>query len=121
MPSRLPTSLALLLAVIALSLAACGGRESSDTSAGSDAATTEGSLSVPTVDGYLISADDESVVLRTEEGEQTFVVDPADLESVGIPHLASHAGLTDLGFRVYYEEQDGKKLIKASEEIPPPF
>ncbi len=115
---HLPRLLAAALAAIAL--AACG--ESDDgSSAATPTPTPAAAESIPTVDGYLIAADQESVTLRTQQGEEKFMVAPVDLEAVGIGHLASHAGLTDIGFRVYYEEQGGKRYIKGSEEIAPPF
>lgn len=119
---RLP-QLVALLAVAAL-FAACG---SDDKEAGGAATATPEATAAATgqeiqqQDGFLVAADEQKVTLRTQEGEQVFAIQPEDLEAVGVPHLASHAGLTDIGFRVYYEERDGKKYIKGSEEIAPPF
>lgn len=43
-----------------------------------------------------------------------------DLQTIGIEHLASHAGVTDIGFRVYYEQKGKRRFIIGAEEIPPP-
>ena len=119
---RLP-HLVALLAVAAL-FAACGSDDNESDSAATatpeaTAAATE--QAIQQQDGFLIAADEQKVTLRTQEGEEIFEILPEDLEAVGVPHLASHAGLTDIGFRVYYEDRDGKKYIKGSEEIAPPF
>lgn len=117
---RLPRLVALL-AVAAL-LAACGsdgdGSESAATATPEAAATEQ---AIKQQDGFLLGADEKKVLLRTQEGEMVFEILPEDLEAVGVPHLQSHAGLTDIGFRVYYEERGGKRYIKGSEEIAPPF
>ena len=120
--NRLPR-LAAMLAVTAL-FAACGDDEGSSgetTTSETPAATATAEQTIQQQDGFLLGADEQKVVLRTQEGEQVFQILPEDLEAVGVPHLASHAGLTDIGFRVYYEERDGTKYIKGSEEIAPPF
>jgi hypothetical protein len=39
---------------------------------------------------------------------------------LGIRHLASHAGLRDIGFRVYYRREGDRRVIKYANEIPPP-
>ena len=120
---RLP-HLVALLAVAAL-FASCGSDdkepESAATATPEATATAAAEDAIQQQDGFLIAADEQKVTLRTQEGEQIFEVLPEDLEAVGVPHLASHAGLTDIGFRIYYEDRDGKKYIKGSEEIPPPF
>ena len=111
----------LLVVIAALALAACGEDTGSDDSAATATPTAEAAQSVASVDGFLLSATETEVVVRTQAGDQTFTVAPADVEAVGIPHLASHAGLTDIGFRVYYVEEGGVRYIKGSEEIAPPF
>jgi hypothetical protein len=126
-PRRL---LVLLLIPACIGLAACGGGEESppDTQVivptetpSPDPASSQGD-SLPTMPGYLISADNEKVMLLTETGEeQRFDIASEDFQNVGVPHLASHAGLTELGFLVTYEERDGRLYIKAAQEIDPPF
>ena len=49
--------------------------------------------------GFMARANVEEVVLTMPDGsERTFEVRPADLDRVGIGHLASHVGFTDIGF-----------------------
>jgi len=72
-------------------------------------------------DGYLLSADEEKLILRTEQGEETFLVSRADLAVLGISHLQSHAGLTDIGFRIEFVEAGGDRYAKTAMEIAPPF
>ena len=115
---HLPRLLAGALAAFAL--AGCGGGDGGS-GAATPTPTPAAAETIPTVDGLLIAADEKSVTLRTQQGEEEFMVAPADLEAVGIDHLASHAGLTDIGFRVYYKEQGDKRYLKGSEEIAPPF
>lgn len=77
-------------------------------------------LNLPTVDGYLVSASPTGVVLNTAEGELTLAVDEQDAPLLGIEHLRSHAGLTSLGFRVYYQQRGDRRFIKRAFEIAPP-
>ena len=76
---------------------------------------------LPSADGFLRSASETRVVLATADGKRdAFDVNPEDVPKLGIEHLQSHAGLTDVGFRVYYEEEGGRRYIKYAHEIPPP-
>ena len=72
------------------------------------------------MDGYLISVSETELVLRTAEGEQRYASAEEDLPALGIEHLASHAGINTLGFRVYYEHRGDRRLAKQALEIPPP-
>ncbi|MGH2946011.1 MAG: hypothetical protein ACRDPC_07095 [Solirubrobacteraceae bacterium] len=72
-------------------------------------------------DGFLESASPKRVVLSTPAGEEmVFRVDPVVLPNLGIEHLASHAGLRDIGFRIYYERSGERNFIVGLPEIPPP-
>lgn len=114
----------LTLAAAAIVAGGCGG--------GSDTATPDISTkeleqerNAPqestSMDGFMISASADGVVIKTAEGkEERFAVREADIERIGLGHLASHAGITSIGFRVAYEEQDGERYILGATEIPPP-
>lgn len=113
------------VAACALSFAACGGADDAESSLPGAAPSTltperTQDPNLPSIDGYLVSATTEQVVLRTGDGEQMFTVDEQDLPALGIEHLASHAGLETLGFRVYYEQQGDRRFVKRADEIPPP-
>ena len=105
-------------------VAACGGNDDDGNSSGPVVTTLTPEQtqapSLPSVDGYLISASTEEVVLRTGDGKQTFTIAEQDLPALGIEHLASHAGINTLGFRVYYEQQGDRRFVKRADEIPPP-
>lgn len=108
-----------------LIVAACGGNDEAQNGLTGPTPTTlmpeqTQAPNLPNVDGYLLSASTESVVLLTADGEQTFSVDEQDAPAVGIEHLQSHAGVHTLGFRVYYDEQGDRRLVKYAQEIPPP-
>jgi hypothetical protein len=112
-------------ACAALLFVGCGGDDAAD-----EPPTTQGERPVPaydpapdlpSLDGYLLSATESRVVLqRPHGGRVTFRVKPADVERLGLRHLASHAGLTDVGFRVYYTREGDRRFIKYAKEIPPP-
>jgi hypothetical protein len=71
--------------------------------------------------GLLVSADNDQVVITLPDGNaRTFGVRPEDAPRLGIRHLASHAGLTDIGFRITYVTVDGKDYVVAAEETAPP-
>jgi hypothetical protein len=71
--------------------------------------------------GLLTSADADKVVIGLPDGSgRTFTVRPEDAPRLGIRHLASHAGLTDIGFRITYVTVDGKDYVIAAEETAPP-
>ena len=106
-----------------LALAGCGG----DSESASDPEVVVPQQTAVPYEGYestvgfLESADIERVVLRSPEGEKiVFRVRQENLATIGIEHLASHAGYTDLGFKVYYEQQGKRRYIVGAEEIPPP-
>lgn len=121
------THAARLLAVglLVLAFGACGG--------GDNAGESDPEVIVPeetavpyegyeSVDGFLESAHLGGVVLVLPNGHrQVFRVRQENLPTIGIEHLASHAGVTDIGFRVYYEQKGKRKFIIGAEEIPPPL
>lgn len=110
----------------ALAFTACGGEdtESQDPLGGPTPTlltpSQQRAPNLPSIDGYLISASSAGVVLKTAEGELTFVVDEQDAPQLGLEHLQSHAGLATLGFRVYYRQKGDQRLVKQAVEIPPP-
>lgn len=130
MHSRIPAVHRLLrlatVAGVSLMLAACGDSDSEAQNPLPGPTPTTISpnqpdvLNLPTVDGYLISASTTGVVLNTADGELTLAVDEQDAPLLGIEHLQSHAGLTSLGFRVYYEQRGDRRFIKRAFEIAPP-
>lgn len=106
----------VILAVAALILSAtllvaCGG--------GSDeqpaAAAPSGDLQE--IEGRAVSADPGEIVLRTAEGERTFIVREEDRAAVDPDHFASHAGVATLGFRVFYATDAGSDYAVSVEEI----
>jgi hypothetical protein len=130
MSARLPQKLIRCAVVAALIGAGCGGEdEPRERDIGLDgpsptviAPSEPAVLDLPSTDGFLRSANEREVVLVTADGRRkVFKVRPEDVPKLGIEHLRSHAGLTDVGFRVYYEEEAGTRVIKYAHEIPPPF
>ena len=115
--------LALALVPLCIGFAACGGNdEAPETQVIVPEATAAPATTDPnTVDGYLMSATPQHIVMRTQEGDEMFRIKPRDVEALGIGHLASHAGVPSIGFRIYLQEIDGERFVKGAEEIPPPF
>jgi len=119
--------LALLMIPACLALPACGGGSEAppDTKVvvPTETATPEAAATsqFETVEGYMLSADIERVVLLTQEGIRTYFVQPGRGEQIGIDHLASHAGLTDIAFLVEFERLNRKRWIRNAREIAPPF
>ena len=115
--------LALALVPLCIGFAACGGNDEAPETqvivpeATAAPATTDRNI----VDGYLVSATPQHVVVRTQDGDVTYRIKPRDAEALGIGHLASHAGAGDIGFRIHLKEIDGERFVKGAEEIPPPF
>jgi hypothetical protein len=71
--------------------------------------------------GLLVSADENQVAISLPDGNaRTFLVRPEDAPRLGIRHLASHAGLIDIGFRITYVTVDGKDYVIAAQETAPP-
>ena len=115
-----------LIPVLALSaalLTACSDPATTD-NALPDIAVNQSTGTAPrgdTVIGLLTSADDKQVTLAMPDGStRVFLVRPEDAPRLGISHLASHAGLTDIGFEVAYETVDGKEYILGAQETAPP-
>ena len=98
------------------------------TGCGNDAVTLTPTAETPasqqttaSVVGLLTSADTSQIVIGLPDGSgRTFLVRPQDAPRLGIRHLASHAGLTDIGFRITYVTVDGKDYVIAAEETAPP-
>jgi O-acetyl-ADP-ribose deacetylase (regulator of RNase III) len=87
-------------------------------SAAAPAATAAATSSIV---GLLVSADENQVVINLPDGNaRTFGVRPEDAPRLGIRHLASHAGLTDIGFEITYVTVDGKDYVVAAQETAPP-
>jgi hypothetical protein len=75
----------------------------------------------PSVVGFMVSTTEEEVVLRMPDGQnRTFKVRPEDAPSLGLGHLASHAGFTDVGFRLHYDTVDGVDYVAGAYEVAPP-
>jgi hypothetical protein len=91
---------------------------SSTTPAAAPATSTAANSSIV---GLLVSADQNQVVINLPDGNaRTFLVRPEDAPRLGIRHLASHAGLTDIGFEITYVTVDGKDYVVAAQETAPP-
>jgi O-acetyl-ADP-ribose deacetylase (regulator of RNase III) len=87
-------------------------------SAAAPAATAAATSSIV---GLLVSADENQVVINLPDGNaRTFGVRPEDAPRLGIRHLASHAGLTDIGFEITYVTVEGKDYVVAAQETAPP-
>lgn len=117
-----------LAVVCALLLVACGGDDDDQRGAapGSTVSTATpapiATPELPTIDGYLISASEKKVVLQAADGEQTFEVDEQDAPQIRTDRLRERAGDTTVGFRVFYAERGGRRVIKKAQPIPrPPF
>jgi hypothetical protein len=124
---NVPRGLAALL--FAALLTGCGD-DTTTTSTSSPATATAlpasaaATVSTPansSIVGLLVSADQEQVVINLPDGNaRTFLVRPEDAPRLGIRHLASHAGLTDIGFEITYVTVDGKDYVVAAQETAPP-
>ena len=114
----------LLVVGLALALGACGGGDETTTSDPEVIVPEE--TAVPyegyeSVDGFLETAHRGAVVLVQPNGKRVvFRVREQNLPTIGLEHLASHAGYSDIGFRVYYEPKGKRKFIIGAEEIPAP-
>jgi hypothetical protein len=101
-------------------LTGCG--DDPDGDAGQPAPVVEQTASqTASVVGLLVSADTNQVVITLADGSaRSFGVRPEDAPRLGIRHLASHAGLTDIGFRITYVTVDGMDYVVGAEETAPP-
>jgi hypothetical protein len=97
---------------------------SSPTTAAPPPASAAATVSTPATSGIvglLVSADEKQIVINLPDGNaRTFLVRPEDAPRLGIRHLASHAGLTDIGFEITYVTLDGKDYVVAAQETAPP-
>lgn len=93
-------------------LTACGGED--DEEASPPAASGE----LLEIEGRSVSAGPGEIVLRTAEGERTFLVRDEDRAAVDPDHFASHAGVATLGFRVFYRTDAASDYAVSVEEIP---
>jgi hypothetical protein len=113
----------LLLAVL---LTGCGDDTTATSTptpgtAPSTAAPAATAAAYSNIVGLLVSADEKQVVINLPDGNaRTFLVRPEDAPRLGIRHLASHAGLTDIGFEITYVTVDGKDYVVAAQETAPP-
>ena len=75
----------------------------------------------PSVIGFMESVTANQVVLTMPDGtNRRFAVRPEDSSKLGLSHLASHRGFTDVGFEVFYETEGGVDYIVGSRETAPP-
>lgn len=70
------------------------------------------------IDGRAVSATDTELVLRTADGERTFQIAEEDVRAIDPTHYNSHAGIADLGFRVFYRTEGTLEYAISVEEIP---
>lgn len=113
--ARAPLAL-LALVLAALLVAGCGGGDD-DPVAGDTVATTTGAGALQEIEGRSVSAGDDEIVLRTADGERSFLVRADDRAAVDPEHFASHAGVPTLGFRVFYVTDGGVDYAVSVEEI----
>lgn len=118
--------LALALSAPLLLGACAAGPGSEDDQALPDVNTSQDTgaddlASKPNVVGLMVSTTEEAVTIKMPDGtNRVFKVRPEDAPSLGLGHLASHAGLTDIGFKVFYEtEGDVDYVVGAFETAPP--
>jgi hypothetical protein len=114
-----------------LAFAACGGEDEAEQPDTQVAVPTQEATPVPTgaaegqypsMPGYLLSVDNERARLLTEDGRtRSFWIAPEEFEQIGVPHLASHAGFTELGFLLTYEKRGKRNYLLSAQEIAPPF
>jgi hypothetical protein len=121
---NVPRGLAALLFTALLT--GCGddtttSSTSSPTTAAPPPAATVSTPATSSIVGLLLSADEKQVVINLPDGNaRPFLVRPEDAPRLGIRHLASHAGLTDIGFEITYVTVDGKDYVVAAQETAPP-
>jgi hypothetical protein len=102
--------LMVLMFALPIALAGCGD-DSSPPAASGDAQELRSIVGAP------LSGSRTEVVIETEEGERRFVVAPEHLDSVSPGHIASHVGVANLAFRIWYHEIDGVEHAVAADEI----
>lgn len=69
----------------------------------------------------MVSTAAEAVTINMPDGtNRVFQVRPEDAPSLGLGHLASHAGLTFIGFQVSYETEGGVDYVLGAFETAPP-
>lgn len=109
------SALALLALVLsALLIAGCGGGGDDEPVAAADTVATTSALQE--VQGRSVSGSDTEIVLRTADGERTFLVREEDRAAVDPEHFVSHAGVPTLGFTVFYvTEADGDYAVSVEE------
>lgn len=75
----------------------------------------------PNVVGLMVGVTTEEVTIKMPDGsDRVFKIRPEDAQGLGLGHLASHAGFTDVGFRVFYETDAGVDYILGAFETAPP-
>ncbi|GAA3016789.1 hypothetical protein [Streptosporangium longisporum] len=112
-------SVALLGAALAAGCSSEPAPSAAPTSAAPAAPATEPTDQAPTADvvGLLKSVDEKHLVLTMPDGkDRTFLIRAEEAPRLGIRHLASHAGLTDIGFRITYITVGGNEYVVAAEE-----
>lgn len=112
---RRATGAGLLAAAVLLT--GCAGEQLPDI----DTGQAQAELTGPSVVGFMEAANVREVVLVMPDGSQrVFVVREQDVNRIGIGHLASHVGFTDIGFEVFYDTEDGTHYIVGAQEVAPP-
>lgn len=75
----------------------------------------------PSVIGFMDNVTATQVTLKMPDGtSRKFAVRPEDTAKLGLSHLASHRGFTDIGFQVFYETEGGTDYIVGASETAPP-
>jgi hypothetical protein len=124
--TRTTTRLLALALAAPLVLGACDAVPSNEDDALPDVNTSQAPAgddftTKPSVVGYMVSATAEEVTLRMPDGTpRVFKVRAEDAPSLGLGHLASHAGFTDIGFKLHYDTVDGVDYIAGAYEVAPP-
>ena len=76
----------------------------------------------PAVHGYLISADDDTVVVELGNAQRReFAVRDQERARIGLPYLKHHAGTRESGFLVFYGTEAGRDYILGAIETDIPL
>src|SRR5688572_8979888 len=103
--------LVVVLSVIELGAAGCGGDSDSggdgDAPAKDDATSQEAEPEAPVIKTIVakpLDAEEDLLVMQGPDGqEMTFKVRPEDARAVDPTHVASHVGIPNLAFEITYE------------------
>lgn len=118
MPARPSRSAVAAALSVLLLLTACGGSEELPDV---EIPQAQQEFDGESVVGFMADANAEEVTLQLPDGSfRSFAVRSEDRERVGIEHLASHVGFTDIGFEVFYEDEGDTDYVVAAQEVAPP-